>query len=499
MATYKLIGKRYNRKYQSATPAPSYLARAQASDVVAAFCGIKWTPSFVTEAQLSYHSDTEVEKDVSGYDWNAANQEKLDAALFCFAHDKDHAYHRAGASAAVYRYELPDAAVGASLTSLAASLVSDPYNSTGVRIHFFTNSTGEIPMSCRTLRGEDSSGEVVADGTTAAAAAKRVEETINNSVRWFPGFETVTLTPTDGLTLQKYLFILVALEDYSIVRGNYLEGSAYMRNLVTITTSAAVSGWTDGETYDLSYGDSDDETFMVAHSGILPAVPAGSLVGTREIIVRTDAFLVGDQDEKQAVLRSAPSEAAAAALHRLYAAFYSGGGKFASNEGHSVYNPGARFDISRSVEELSDLDSNAGALPVARVEVLKLETSVLLVPFVFPATRRVRKLRLSFAGLNCSPGAAFYVGFRDDYGLALTEEILKDSATYLPDAAAWGTVGSFSSGTSAEFDISTIAGIRAGIRSGTFVISGFMPPENYDLGNSATQGTGILMPEVQLI
>ena len=500
MATYKLIGKRFNRKYKGAAIGPAYLARAQADDVVNAFCGVPWTPTDVLDAQLTYHDDKEVTAGVSGYDWNAANQECLDAALFCFDHDKEHAYHRAGASAAVYRYELPDAAVGASLTSLAASLVSDPYNSTGVRIHFFTNSTGEIPMSCRTLRGEGSSGEVIADGTTAAAAAKRVEETINNSVRWFPGFETVTLTPTGGLTLQKYLFILVALEDYSVVRGNYLEGSAYMRNLVTITTSAAVSGWTDGETYDLSYDGStgEPESFLVTKSGILPAVPAGSLVGTRKIVVRTDAYLVGEKDEKQAVLRDAPAEAAAAALHRLYAEFYAGGGKFGVDDAHSVYNPGAQFNITRSVEELADMDSAAGALPESWVNILTLKTSVLLVPFVFPVERSIKKVVLSFPSLNCSPGAAFYLTFREGYDLASSESVLKDPSTYLPEGSNTSVIGSFRSGTAVEFDLSSFGG-RAGIRTGTFVFTGFMPPENYDLADSAEQGTGVLLPEVSLI
>ena len=105
---------------------------------------------------------------------------------------------------------------------------------------------------------------------------------------------------------------------------------------------------------------------------------------------------------------------------------------------------------------------------------------------------------LSFPSLNCSPGAAFYLTFREGYDLASSESVLKDPATYLPEGSNTSVIGSFRSGTAVEFDLSSFGG-RAGIRTGTFVFTGFMPPENYDLADSAEQGTGVLLPEVSLI
>ena len=122
-------------------------------------------------------------------------------------------------------------------------------------MHVFTNSTGQIPMNCHDCRGEDSSGDVIEDGTTAAAVAKRTVKTVSGTDYWYPTTSTVTLEPTGGLTLQKYLFVVVALESYSTVRGNWLEGCSFIENKVSITTASAVDGWSDGDTIDLAGSD----------------------------------------------------------------------------------------------------------------------------------------------------------------------------------------------------------------------------------------------------
>ena len=255
MATYKIIGKRFLRKYTESGTSPVYAAAAQAQHVVDTFCDVPWEAVRPSAATMTYHTDEVLDEDegVTGLDKNVLIRDRFDAALFCAGHSGGQ--HRAYANAACYRYTLPDEAVGETLESLALRVTSDPYNSEGARIHVFTNSTGEIPTNCHDCRGEDSSGDVIEDGTTAAGVAKRTVKNVSGTDYWYPTTATVTLEPTGGLTLQKYLFVVVALESYSTVRGNWLEGCSFIENKVSITTASAVDGWDDGDTVDLAGSD----------------------------------------------------------------------------------------------------------------------------------------------------------------------------------------------------------------------------------------------------
>ena len=258
MATYKLKGARFLRKYAAKTKTPTYAAAADAQLIVESLCDVPWELSTVNQGTMTSHND-KIEKDetISGLDRNAIERDNFDAALFCAGHSGGS--HRAYANAACYRFTLPDGAIGTSLTSLAVRVTSDPYNAAGARLHIFTNSTGEIPANCHTLRGEDATGAVVEDGSTVSGAAPRATQTANGSTTWFANSQTVTVTPTGGLTLQKHLFLVVALESYSTVRGNWLEGCSYIQNSVSVTTSTAVTGWTDGDTVDCSTAPSEPE------------------------------------------------------------------------------------------------------------------------------------------------------------------------------------------------------------------------------------------------
>ena len=259
MATYKIKGQRYLRKYTEQGTSPVYAASAQAQKIVDTLCEVPWERTGVDSAQMTYHTDEIVddERKISGLDRNVEIRDNFDAALFCAGHSGG--MHRAYANAAVYRYTMPDDAIGKTLVSLAARVTSDPYNSEGARLHIFTNSTGEIPMNCRILRGENASGEIVADGTTVAAVAKRTEKLVGKETYWYPTTETCTLSPVDsststpGLAIQKYLFLVVALESYSTVRGNWLEGCSFIDNSVNIEveTDAAIAGLSETDLNDL--------------------------------------------------------------------------------------------------------------------------------------------------------------------------------------------------------------------------------------------------------
>lgn len=239
MPAYKIIGKRFLRKYTAPEATPVYAAATDAARIVRELCNVPWEASAVRQAEMPPHGDES----------NPQNREKFDAALFCAGHADN--MHRAYANAAVYRYALPSAAVGKTLTGLAVRVTSDPYNAAGARVHVFTGATGEIPTNCRTVRGDGDDGQPLADGTVAAGVAPRETKTIKGQDYWYPVTAEASLAPTGGIVLQKYLYIAVVLESYATTRGNWLEGASYADNLVSVTLSAAVAGWTDGGTYDL--------------------------------------------------------------------------------------------------------------------------------------------------------------------------------------------------------------------------------------------------------
>ena len=261
MSTYKIIGKRFLRKFTAPEATPVYAAATDAARIVRELCNVPWEASAARQAEMPPHGD----------EHNPQNREKFDAALFCAGHGDN--MHRAYANAAVYRYALPSAAVGKTLTGLTVRVTSDPYNAAGARVHVFTNATGAAPTNCRTVRGDGDDGQPLADGTVAAGVAPRETKTIKGQAYWYPVTAEASIAPTGGLVLQKYLFVAVVLESYATTRGNWLEGASYADNLVSVTLAEPVSGWTDGETYDLS--DEAEREFAVVSGGVMSAMPSG--------------------------------------------------------------------------------------------------------------------------------------------------------------------------------------------------------------------------------
>ena len=266
MASYKLIGQRNLRKYTEAKTSPTYAAAIEAQTIVDSLCQIPWKKVSARDATMTYHTEETVAEidgqKINGLEMNVRIRDEFDAALFCADHTGGQ--HRAYANAAVYHYVLPDGALP-KLTRLVAKVTSDPYNSAGARISILTNSTGVIPTNCNDCRTGDAHADGVAPRTVAANG------------NWFPTMadcvfsstpgEGETALPSGGLQLQKHLFVFVLMESYSTVRGNWLEGCSFIKNLVEIETDDAVPGWTDGAEYDCT-GDVGGFGFMdVANMG----------------------------------------------------------------------------------------------------------------------------------------------------------------------------------------------------------------------------------------
>lgn len=232
MATYKIKGKRYLRKYTAPVLTPVYGAAGDVATMTTGLCECPWRPVEPLDACLPSHAE-------AALDGNVASRDFFDAAAFCAGHADG--LHRIYGQAACYVFTLPDEAVGASLTSLSVPVYSDPYNAGGVRLAVHTASTLGIPTDCATAR----TGSAHVDGV-----APRTSSTSESGAQtWTGAHATATITPSSAITLQKYLMVVVALESF-VARAGYAEGAAHAMNAFSITTSAAVSadGWTDGNT-----------------------------------------------------------------------------------------------------------------------------------------------------------------------------------------------------------------------------------------------------------
>ena len=166
MASYKITGKRFLRKYTAETLTSTYAAEADAVKIAERLCEVPWMPPArdIVSTFPAHSGNEKTDGD------NITNRDWFDAALFCGEHANG--MHRAFANGACYRFTLPDAAVGISLTELKARIFSDPYNSYGARVALFTSSSPDVPMACATCRKGSS-----ADESTSAQSNNGTEST----------------------------------------------------------------------------------------------------------------------------------------------------------------------------------------------------------------------------------------------------------------------------------------------------------------------------------
>ena len=280
MASYKITGKRFVRKYTAANKTPTYAAGADAVKVAESLCEVPWSntsPDVVATFPAHSGNDKTDGENVTNRDW-------FDAALFCGEHANG--MHRAFANGACYRFTLPDAAVGVSLTELKARIFSDPYNAYGARVALFTSSSPDVPMACATCRKGSSADESTSaqsnNGTESTPATEwystnthveGVAPRRSDGTGWFANAGAAFIRPAGGLELQKYLFVFVLLERYDVARNGYLEGSSYSDPKFDITLSAAVQGLVEDEVNDCSAAEPVE--FNVARGGVLPSLVTG--------------------------------------------------------------------------------------------------------------------------------------------------------------------------------------------------------------------------------
>lgn len=471
MATYRIAGRRWLRKYTAPQISPVYAASVDARMVVESLCGVPWKRTFTKDARMTYHTDEVISEDpeITGLDMNVVIRDSFDAALFCADHKGGQ--HRAFANVACYRYTMPDEAVGKSISALNIQVTSDPYNSKGVRLHTFTNTTGEIPMNCHTLRGEDAGGEIIDDGTTAAEVAPRTTETRGETEYWYPTMTTVTLAPSGGMVLQRYLFIVVALESYSTVRGNWLEGSSFITNDVSINISAPVESWSSTEVNDLSDSDGIIEIPVVRHGTTQCNFSEVSCMYGVAVLSNGDDFN-GAFDADGRRRYSIPSyqrqlyapETYAAdptrfyvGLRALYAKFYGGNMEMAKRP-NARLRSGAGFSVRPHTWTILD----AGGAE-ASVQGWSIAASVTALAFSAPLSLSVIKMRLDWGASGSGTGGTVNGGHynfwlkRGTYADTLPESLVKNPDIYTAAKSSvdgWEYLGS-SSGDFFEAELST--------------------------------------------
>lgn len=463
--TYTRKARRYLRKYTASIPSPVYAAAIDAERISQTLCDVPWNVVSADEAGFSAH-------DADTLDDNVANRDFFDAALFCSGHTGGK--HLAHANAACYLIKLPDNAAGATLESLSVSAASDPYNAAGLRVAVLTAPTDAIPTDCAVCRAggyydPQTSSYVTGDAYHVAGAIPRTSTTATNGdVTWFAASGTVTLSPS--LTAQKYLMLIVALENYSMSRGNWLEGSGYIRNSISLTFNREID-WSEID----AAAEENTPKISVISGGVLAPRPQGDLLGSR--LVRLPAY------------------GGVAGLHFAYHCFLSDSNSEiailpAAKDSNNAATP-AQFRLRRvSLARTSNPDSQ---------DDWEIEGSLLLAPAVMPDAFSPSKVQLSFSSLSLPDGAWFAAWIIPDFISSPPADLLANPRIWdaRANAGDWRLMGKFSTGTQASFQLSAD---ESAARYLTVAISAYFPPEAVNPSTLRSwQGTPALIPDISIV
>ena len=473
--TYKLKGARWLRKYTAETTSPVYAAAVSAQAITDSMCDVKWERA-QSDGPATFPSHQAVEDALTR---NVANRDLFDAAAFCAGH-KD-GQHRVYANAACYVFALPDEAVGATLSKVTAHVTSDPYNELGVRLAVHLMDEPEIPMDCAEVR----SGVAHADG-----AMPRTSEEVDGRTYWNVADGDVEIALETPAALKRYLMLVVALENYSRARGDWIEGAAYIRNSVEIELAEAVAGW---DAYDLH--DCRNESIPPFHvlDGALPratATYAAAFAATRLANGDLTSYDDGDEAVRAAAAANAVTAAGSVAgLHAVYGDLVDG--RLAAVPARALpkgARPGFGFSAWRG--PVSVRVGEQGRAGGEKAQAWQVATSALVVPLFSPGARYT-SVSLAWAPVQTAArGRAWILR-----GQRLEE--LKDDLLAAPDFytaahashAGFDLMGEFalSAGTAAfslDMPLPSVA---------TLLLTAYLAPDAIDLDGPFPQGLGSLM------
>ena len=242
MNYYTITGKRFVRRNSSAIPTP---ATGTAGEASAVFNGLQGS------AQWREVSDPNIRGTlpVTGgeqTDGNLASLDFFDAYSFCANHRDGQ--HKLYMGAAAYRFEFPAAFAGASLKSITLPLFGDPFLGDGARVVVAASASPDPEA----LWSAVTQGEAMLSGSNKRTETSAATPSCPQCVTWKAFNANYTLNqdeiksdgsaatfPAGGLTLQRYLFVYLSLENYRHVRNGWVEGSAMTAGAFPISVEGA--------------------------------------------------------------------------------------------------------------------------------------------------------------------------------------------------------------------------------------------------------------------
>ena len=263
--TYFADAIRFQKRYAAPTLTPTSASYTAAVAAWYGLMGEPWMKVRTEKAAVLAPHETDAATE-------PADREYYDAYELCGEHADSQ--HRCYAGMTAYRIALPDAAAGLSLVSVSAAVASDPYNRYGA--HVAVSTSGDMSPS--------DLWSVCRDGAAYAGAVAPRTTSVDGTL-WYGATATATVAPDGGLTLQKYLWVFVSLENYQRSRNGWLEGSAILVPRFTLTLSAPISGYSDNA--DIGGGYRDEAILTVCDGGIVFSPLPEERSKTREVAILT--------------------------------------------------------------------------------------------------------------------------------------------------------------------------------------------------------------------
>ena len=260
MGNYSIQARRFVMQQVDTLPSPCFSTEAQASSTFEAL-KLNATWRLTPRGTLAVLPVTGSENT----EGNMAKLDNLDAFSFCTDHKDGQHILRMGLVA--YRATLPNAFIGTNMSSISINLHGDPFLRDGTIVGIVP-SASDLPASDWVTTMQNAQGKIIqgAKRTEVSAATPSCP----NCVTWFSQSKVYALTgnttfddgatgsfPSGGITLQKHLFIYIAMANYQRVRNAWVEGSAMMNSAIAFTAAGV------GLPPDGALPSGDDEAFVV--------------------------------------------------------------------------------------------------------------------------------------------------------------------------------------------------------------------------------------------
>jgi len=269
--TYYASAVRFQKRYKAPTLTPTSAAYTAA---VAAWHGLQSEPWYrVSANKVAVLTPHETSGSVE-----PADREYYDAYELCAEHAS--LQHRCYAGMTAYRIALPDAAVGLSLESLSVSVSCDPYNRYGARLALAASASASPSDDWDTCRDGIANASGIAPRTASA-----------DGTQWYGAAADAMITPAGGLALKKYLWVFLSLENYQRSRNGWLEGSAILTPVFTLTIGAAIPGYDSGSSVGGGYGEED--AYVLSSEGQIISPEAGMQDGCKTREIALQSVLIG--------------------------------------------------------------------------------------------------------------------------------------------------------------------------------------------------------------